>query len=60
MRYVPGDLVVSRTGYPVLYEVVCVYTDGLLRLRGADWAAGYTVLVAATGVRPASAILHGD
>ncbi len=60
IRYRPGDLVVSRDGYPTLYEVICICSDGLLRLRGVDWAVGYSALVAADQVRPAPGILHEE
>jgi hypothetical protein len=60
IRYRPGDLVVSRGGYPTLYEVICICNDGLLRLRGVDWAVGYSALVAADQVRPTSGILHEE
>ena len=59
-RYRPGDLVVSARGYPTLFEVISVCDDGLLRLRGVNWAAGYSVLVPPEGVRPTSGILHGE
>ena len=59
-RYRPGDLVVSARGYPTLFEVISVGDDGVLRLRGVNWAAGYSALVAAEAVRPTSAILHDE
>ncbi len=58
--YRPGDLVVARNGYPTLYEVLTVCADGLLRLRGVDWAVGYSALVAAAQVRPATGILREE
>ena len=57
IRYRPGDLVISRGGYPTLYEVISVRDDGLLRLRGISWAAGYSAVVTAATVYPTSAIL---
>ena len=59
-RYRLGDLVISLNGYPTLYEVISVCDDGLLRLRGLDWAPGYSALVAAGTVRPTSGILHEE
>ena len=58
--YRPGDLVVSASGYPTLYEVITICGNGQLRLRGVNWAPGYSALVAATEVRPTSAILHEE
>jgi hypothetical protein len=53
----PGDLVTTRSGYPILYEVLCVETDGLLRVRGLNWAPGYSAIVDAQDVRPVTGIL---
>ena len=47
----PGDLVMTAAGYPTLYEVLRVEPDGLLRVRGNNWASGYSVLVNAHDVR---------
>ena len=58
--YRPGDLVVSANGYPTLYEVIAICEHGQLRLRGVNWASGYSALVAAGAVRPTSAILHDE
>jgi hypothetical protein len=58
LRYRPVDLVVTVGGYPTLYEVIGVCDAGPLHLRGINWAAGYSALVAAEGVRPASALLR--
>jgi hypothetical protein len=56
-RYSPGDLVVQRGGeYPLLCEVILLQPDGLLRVRGLDWAAGYSALIDPQDVRPVSAI----
>lgn len=60
LRYRPGDLVVSISGFPMLYEVISISDDGVLRLRGVNWAAGYSVLVPAEKVRPTSGILNGE
>jgi hypothetical protein len=56
-RFRPGDLVTTADGYPVLYEVLEVGPDGLLRVRGANWAPGYSATVSATEVRPVTGIL---
>lgn len=53
----PGDLVTSRSGYPILYEVLTVEIDGLLRVRGLNWAPGYSTVVASQDVRPVTGIL---
>jgi hypothetical protein len=53
----PGDLVTTRSGYPILYEVLCVETDGLLRVRGLNWAPGYSAVVDAQDVRPVTGLL---
>ena len=57
-RLQTGDLVVNRTGYPVLQEVINVREDGLLRVRGLEWPAGYTALVAVGDVQPMSGKLQ--
>ena len=53
----PGDLVTTRSGYPVLYEVLCVETDGLLRVRGLNRTPGYSAVVDSQAVRPVTGIL---
>jgi hypothetical protein len=53
----PGDLVTTVTGYPVLYEVLSVDRDGLVRVRGANWAAGYSAVVGPRDIRPVTSIL---
>ncbi len=53
----PGDLVTTRSGYPILYEILCVETDGLLRVRGLNWAPGYSAVVDGQSVRPVTGIL---
>jgi hypothetical protein len=50
----PGDLVLPVNGYPLLCEVVRVETDGLIRIRGAGWSFGYTVLARAEDYRTAT------
>jgi hypothetical protein len=54
----PGDLVTTSTGYPVLYEVLTVQDDGLLRVRGLNWAPGYSAIVDSADVRPVTGILQ--
>jgi hypothetical protein len=54
----PGDLVVSRCGYPVLFEVISIRADGLLRVRGVQWAPGSSTLVAVDDVRPTTGMLR--
>jgi hypothetical protein len=56
-RYRPGDLVTTTKGYPVLYEVLAVDAAGLLRVRGLNWAAGYSATVTSDEVRPVTSIL---
>jgi hypothetical protein len=56
-QYRPGDLVTTVTGYPVLYEVLSVETDGLVRVRGVNWAAGYSAMVGLKEIRPVTSIL---
>ena len=55
--YRPGDLVTTATGYPVLYEVLRLECEGLLRVRGLNWAQGYSAGVRAQEVRPVTHIL---
>ncbi len=57
-KFRPGDLVVAQSGYPTLFEVICVQDDGMLRVRGLNWAAGYSALVSADKIHPATAILR--
>ncbi len=56
--YRPGDFVTTVTGYPVLYEVLAVDSDGLVRVRGVNWAAGYSAMVGPRDIRPVTAILN--
>lgn len=56
----PGDLVTTRSGYPILYEVLTVEPEGLLRVRGLNWAPGYSSVVAAHEVRPVTGILNNS
>lgn len=53
----PGDLVTTVQGYPVLYEVLAIDPSGLLRVRGVNWAPGYSATVSAEEVRPVTGIL---
>ena len=55
--YRPGDLVTTVTGYPVLYEVLSVDRDDQLRVRGVNWAAGYSAVVSPHDIRPVTSIL---
>lgn len=54
----PGDLVTSRSGYPVLYEILTLHDDSLLRVRGLNWAPGYSAVVDMDDVRPVTGILN--
>ncbi len=56
-KFRPGDLVVARSGYRTLFEVICVEDDSTLRVRGLNWASGYSALIAAEEVHPATSIL---
>ena len=51
-----GDLVVARSGYPTLCEVLAVECNGLLRVRGLEWPPGYNVTVAAQDFRPVAGL----
>jgi hypothetical protein len=53
----PGDFVTTSAGYPVLYEVLSLESDGLVRVRGVNWAPGYTAVVRMLEVRPVTRIL---
>jgi hypothetical protein len=53
----PGDFVTTVAGYPVLYEVLSLESDGLVRVRGVNWAPGYTAIVRMLEVRPTTRIL---
>ncbi len=53
----PGDFVTTVAGYPVLYEVLSLENDSLVRVRGVNWAPGYTAVVRALEVRPITRIL---
>ena len=57
VRFRPGDLVTTTKGYPVLYEVLAVDTSGLLRVRGLNWAPGYSATVSAEEIRSVTSIL---
>jgi len=52
-----GDLVVTKNGYPILYEVIDVQDDNVLRVRGLNWAPGYSALVSAQEIRLSTGIL---
>jgi hypothetical protein len=53
----PGDLVATVTGYPVLYEVLSLEGEGLVRVRGVNWAPGYSAIVGAQEIRPVTQTL---
>ena len=53
----PGDFVTTVTGYPVLYEILSLERDGLVRVRGVNWEAGYSAVVGAHEIRPVTHIL---
>ena len=58
-RYRVGEFVAGqRNTYPILLEVIRMEDDGLLRVRGVDWAPGYSSLVTSEQVRPVADILH--
>ncbi len=59
-KFRPGDLVTSRSGYPVLYEILSLHDDGLLRVRGLNWAPGYSAVVDMEDVRPVTGILNNS
>jgi len=56
-QYHPGDLVATASGYPVLYEVLAVDPGGLVRVRGLNWAPGYSASVSPDEIRPVTGIL---
>jgi hypothetical protein len=56
-QYRPGDLVTTATGYPVLYEILAVDPAGLVRVRGVNWAPGYSAAVSPDEIRPVTGIL---
>ena len=56
-RFRTGDLVTTTRGYPVLYEVLAVDGSGLLRVRGLNWAPGYSATVSPEEVRSVTSIL---
>ena len=55
--YRPGDLVIPVQGYPILYEIIRLESDCLVRVRGVDWPGGYTVVISVQEVRPIARIL---
>jgi hypothetical protein len=58
--YLPrlGDLVINRTGHPLVQEVIGLREDGLLRVRGLDWPPGYSALIAVAELRPVTGQLR--
>jgi len=56
--YRAGDLVTTVTGYPVLYEVLNVDVNGLVRVRGVNWEPGYSAVVGPRDIRPVTSILN--
>ena len=56
-NYRSGDLVTSTSGYPILYEVLAVEREGMLRVRGMNWEPGYSAMVGVGDVRPVTQIL---
>ena len=56
-NYRPGDLVTPTMGYPILYEVLAIQSEGTLRVRGLNWSPGYSALVTTSEVRPVTRIL---
>jgi len=58
VRFRVGDLVTTRTGYPTLYEVICLHADGILRVRGLAWAPGFSALIDAHSVRLVTGLLE--
>jgi hypothetical protein len=57
VTYRPGDFVTTVTGYPVLYEVLTIERDSMVRVRGVNWAPGYSAVVATHDIRPVTHIL---
>ena len=55
--YRPGDFVTTVTGYPVLYEVLTIERDSMVRVRGVNWAPGYSAVVAMHEIRHVTHIL---
>jgi hypothetical protein len=53
-----GDLVINRTGHPLVQEVIGLREDGLLRVRGLDWPPGYSALIALSELRPVTGRLR--
>lgn len=56
-QYRPGDLVATAAGYPVLYEVLALDPSGLVRVRGLNWAPGYSATVSPDEIRPVTGLL---
>jgi hypothetical protein len=57
VQFHPGDLVTTTAGYPVLYEVLALDPGGSVRVRGLNWAPGYSATVGADEIRPVTGIL---
>ena len=56
--YQVGEFIASeRNTYPILLEVIQVEADGWLRVRGLDWPAGYSAVLASHQVRYVTSIL---
>jgi hypothetical protein len=53
----PGDFVTPVAGYPTIYQILRLETDGLMRVRGQNWPSGYSALVAISDMRPISTLL---
>ncbi len=58
LSFKQGDFVTTVTGYPVLYEVLTLERDGLVRVRGVNWAPGYSAVVRSQEIRPVTHILN--
>lgn len=59
--YRVGEYIASeRNTYPILLEVVQVEAEGWLRVRGLDWPAGYSAVLASHEVRYITSILSAN
>ncbi len=56
----PGDLALPVFGHSLLYQVIQVYDNGMMTVRGLDWPAGYTAVVKASDFRPGSGRLFRE
>jgi hypothetical protein len=52
-----GDLVVLKSGAPLLLEVLSIEEDGLIRVRGNAWPPGYSILLSIQEVFPSAELL---